>query len=172
MLARIIIFLYRHRKLYNRVYGALGRVRVQDGPRVSREHDIRLFILGCIDLLLSLPVGLLIIIVDVEGALEAGTFSFYPGWNEMHAHWQPRAVAYGDLPVMGWPGLVDFYFSKSSSFVLGFSLFALFGFTEQACAVYAEAYWGTLGLFGRKRSMQSLPALDLPVMCSGKYGIR
>ncbi|VDB84969.1 unnamed protein product [Peniophora sp. CBMAI 1063] len=161
---RIVLFLYRHRKLYRQVYGPFSREQAQDIPRTSQEHGMRLFILGCLDILLSLPVGLLIIIVDVAGAVQDGTFSLYPGWNEIHAHWQPRTVAYADLPLMGWPGLVDFYFSKSSSIVLGFCIFALFGWTKQTRTTYMQLLRGALRACGKKRTTYEPSAFELPTI--------
>ncbi|VDB84968.1 unnamed protein product [Peniophora sp. CBMAI 1063] len=171
---RIVLFLYRHSRLYKQIYGPSRREQTHDIPWATQEHGRRLFILGCLDILLSLPVGLLIIIVDVAGAIQDGTFSFYPGWHEIHTNWQPRAIIYADLPLMGWPGLVDFYFSKSSSIVLGFCIFALFGWTKQTRATYVQLFWGVLGVFGKKKTMHDPSVTELPTIrfSKGKTKLR
>ncbi|KAI0318444.1 GPCR fungal pheromone mating factor [Amylostereum chailletii] len=115
---------------------------------ISRSRYYRLLALGCIDIILTLPMGILHIVLDI-GQLEPRVF--WPGWDVVHEQFDEIVTATADE----WRP--DFW----SRFGLGFdnwvnpafavAFFVLFGLTSEARRTYATVFWGAVGLVGWKR---------------------
>ncbi|KZV72178.1 hypothetical protein PENSPDRAFT_367743 [Peniophora sp. CONT] len=161
---RIVIFFYQRNKLRGET-----SVTSSEGSHRFRDHDMRVLILGCVDIFLSLPFGILNLVLRILGAMESeGSFRFYKGWTATHAHWEPFPIPYAELKEGGWLFLFNFYFSPWASVILGFSIFALFGFTKQSRTTYQYIFWALLGLFGKKQPPQSAPAHMSAIQFGGR----
>ncbi|VDB84972.1 unnamed protein product [Peniophora sp. CBMAI 1063] len=158
---RIVYFLMRRERLHARLFRARSST-LEAWPRVHNNDGFRLLILGCLDLCLSLPLAALHFGYTLRRALELGSlFTFYEDWAYIHQNWAPSTAKYAmDDPI----GLLQNYIPSITSVVLGFVVFALFGCTTQARAMYARFFWTTLR-FGRRRVPECCPSTGgLPPM--------
>ncbi|KZV65150.1 STE3-domain-containing protein [Peniophora sp. CONT] len=118
---------------------------------VSRTSYLRIFILASIDILLTLPVGIVTLTLDITAALSPGfPFSFYPGWTFVHSNWEPVGIPYADIQADGTVQLALIYFSQWTSPVLAFAIFGLFGVTSEARTSYWRIVCTVGGWFGWK----------------------
>jgi hypothetical protein len=119
---------------------------------VSHNRYFRILAVGCADILLTLPVGILDVVSDALASIElSGTFPVYPGWFAIHTNWGPISTSLPELLESGgfWDNFA-FYLSNWSSVILGFAIFALFGLTSETRATYWRAMQAALRIFGRK----------------------
>ncbi|VDB83397.1 unnamed protein product [Peniophora sp. CBMAI 1063] len=104
---------------------------------VSRTNYFRILALASIDILLTLPIGITNIVLDVKTALSYyGSIPFYFGWTYEHTDWEPESFSYADIVVQGTSSVAQFYFNQWTSPILAFAIFALFGVTSEARASY------------------------------------
>ncbi|KAI0314139.1 pheromone A receptor-domain-containing protein [Amylostereum chailletii] len=59
-----------------------------------RAQYIRILALGCVDMVIVLPLNILILVADIKEAEPRG---FYPGWAISHEDWIPRSI-----PLIQW----------------------------------------------------------------------
>ncbi|KAI0031602.1 GPCR fungal pheromone mating factor, partial [Vararia minispora EC-137] len=127
---RIVLVFYRRNKELNRFLRSNGSV--------SLDRFFRVIAIACLDIILSLPFGLVDLIISILKYTEGiGPIPFYPGWSIVHKNWSlVLAFRYVNVQAAGTWELINFYFPQWSSTVLGFVIFALFGATEEARATY------------------------------------
>ncbi|KZV65156.1 STE3-domain-containing protein [Peniophora sp. CONT] len=112
---------------------------------VSRTNYFRILVLASIDILLTLPIGIVGITLNIVSALSPPKdLPFYPGWTSLHTDWEPVGVPYANLQAGGPAILAQNYFSAWTSPVLAFAIFGLFGVTSEACA----SYWRIICIVG------------------------
>lgn len=105
---------------------------------VTRTSYLRVLAVASIDILLTLPIGVTNLIL---GALAAPhTVTFYPGWEAVHSHWNPVSESYAEFLEGGTFNVARTYFTRWTSPVLAFAIFALFGLTAQARATYCRPF--------------------------------
>ncbi|VDB83398.1 unnamed protein product [Peniophora sp. CBMAI 1063] len=109
---------------------------LQSNNSVSRTNYFRILALASIDILLTLPVGIANIVLDVELDLSRGPIPFYYGWTYDHTDWQPEGFHYAETVAQGTSVVAYFYFNQWTSPFLAFVIFALFGVTSEARASY------------------------------------
>jgi len=153
-LAQIVYMFYKHGRDVQRFLNSTGSV--------PTNKYFRILAVSCMDVLLTLPTGIIIYVTTILGSLRSeSSFPFYGGWDKIHAVWQPVGIPLRDQLSLGpWYGF-EFYLATWSSIILGFAIFALFGFTAQARATYMSGVWALLSLFGLKRPDRNLPVHDL-----------
>ncbi|KZV71184.1 STE3-domain-containing protein [Peniophora sp. CONT] len=121
---------------------------LRSNSSVSRTNYLRILVLASIDILLTLPSGIVNITLNVVQALDLNIFPFYHGWT--HLHRDPVGFSYAELRAGGSAKLAQFYFAQWSSPVLAFVIFGLFGVTPEARASYWRIICTIGGWFGWK----------------------
>ncbi|VDC01595.1 unnamed protein product [Peniophora sp. CBMAI 1063] len=122
---------------------------LQSNDSVSRTNYFRILALASIDILLTLPLGIVNIVLDVKWTLSYGPTPFYFGWTYDHTDWQPESFSYAYTVAQG-ASVTDLYFQQWTSPVLAFAIFALFGVTSEARASYWRVICTIGGWFGWK----------------------
>ncbi|KAI0316931.1 pheromone A receptor-domain-containing protein [Amylostereum chailletii] len=113
-------------------------------PSFTHNQYIRVLAVGFVDIAITLPVGIFLIIVDLK---QAPLMAFYPGWSITH-------IFFGviSLPAEGWKAnggsLAALTFSQWNTVLLSLTIFALFGTTEEAISMYQGAFHRMAGLVG------------------------
>lgn len=124
---------------------------LRSNSSVSRTNYLRILVLASIDVLLTLPIGIVNITLEIVYALSPPKeYPFYPGWALLHSDWELEGVSYAELQVSGTAELAQFYFSQWASPVLAFAIFGLFGVTSEARASYWRIICTVGGWFGWK----------------------
>lgn len=138
-LAKVIWVFYRHSRETN--------LFLRSNSTVSRNKYIRILILASIDLVLTLPFGIIYNVLAWKRTLEQreqGSLAFYQGWDVVHA-FIGSPVPYRLAELDTW-SLGELYYSQWTSPVLALAIIALFGGAEETrCAVAAAAHrlgWG------------------------------
>ncbi|KAI0027407.1 pheromone A receptor-domain-containing protein [Vararia minispora EC-137] len=141
---RIAWTFYRHNKELNRF--------LQSNGSVTQDRFLRALAIACIDLLFTLPFGLIIIVAAILKYREThGTpLPFYQGWSKIHADWTVRTTTYAEVQAQGTWSLISYYFPRWGSVILASVIIALFGFTEEVRATYWHGMCYLGKLVGRK----------------------
>ena len=105
---------------------------------VSRTNYLRVLAVASIDILLTLPIGITNLVLIVLASPHKMTF--YPGWQVVHSHWAPTSESYAQLLEGGTFNVARTYFTRWTSPVLAFAIFALFGLTSQARTTYCRPF--------------------------------
>ncbi|VDC06410.1 unnamed protein product [Peniophora sp. CBMAI 1063] len=119
---KVIWVLYRHQRELDRF--------LRSNDSVTRTNYYRMLALASIDVLLTLPIGIVVSVVPVIATFRRGGYPFYRGFTFLHTNWGPVAASYSDVddPV----DLAQIYFNQWISPALAFVMFGLFGITEEA----------------------------------------
>ncbi|KZV72480.1 fungal pheromone STE3G-protein-coupled receptor [Peniophora sp. CONT] len=97
---------------------------------VSRAIYMRILALASIDILVTLPLGIVTIVLQVlKLKKKHSSVPFYSGWDVVHSDWQPVGVSYAEA-------LSRMYFTYWTSPLLAFIIFVLFGLATDARATY------------------------------------
>ncbi|VDB95836.1 unnamed protein product [Peniophora sp. CBMAI 1063] len=124
---------------------------LRSNASVSRTNYMRILVLASIDLWLTLPIGIVKIVLEVTYALSPPKyFPFYPGWHHLHSEWGPVSVTYAEQQSDGTADLAQSYFSHWSTNIIAFAIFGLFGLTSEARASYWRIVCTIGGWFGWK----------------------
>lgn len=149
--ARVARIFYRQSKDINRF--------LQSNNSVSRINYIRILMLASIDIVLTLPVGVAYIALNVLVATEQ-PLPFYPGWDSVHGDWAPKSVTYAELEDRGTSAVVLQYFQHWTSTILAFAIFGLFGMTAEARASYWRMLY-TIASWFNWEPVPHRPTLDI-----------
>lgn len=104
--------------------------------------------MGIIDIVVTLPVGILSLVQDIKLSIEGyGSLPFYQGWDWVHSSWGPVSFPAADIQASPW-NRFNLYFGPWSSVILALAIFALLGLTTDACAMYWQAFCAVGQLFG------------------------
>jgi hypothetical protein len=136
-LARIIWKLYRHNKKTNKLLSSEGSI--------GRDNFFRILLIGFVDVLATLPLGLLDVIPTgiLIHQLKA---PFYMGWKHIHANWQPVSMNYSQFLSLNICIVFEQFANTWSDTIMGFLIFALFGLTEDARATYRKGLSRVFGV--------------------------
>ena len=143
---------------------------------MSHNNYIRIFLLASIDILITLPIG---IVAEVTAGLEIHQYlgdtplnlQFYPGWDAVHASFAPVASTWADLEAAVPATFAQLYLSWYSSPVVAVAIFALFGLTEEARATYWRGFCWAVALFGWKPPAPNKRS-DRPELATMEFGAR
>ncbi|KZV71170.1 fungal pheromone STE3G-protein-coupled receptor [Peniophora sp. CONT] len=126
---------------------------LHSNPSESRTNYFRILLLASIDILLTLPIGIVTVTLNIVQALAPPRFfPFYPGWTFLHTDWEPIRSSYSELQAGGSAYFAQYYFANWTSPVLAFAIFGLFGVTTEARASYWRIICTVGGWFGWKPS--------------------
>ncbi|VDC00591.1 unnamed protein product [Peniophora sp. CBMAI 1063] len=145
---------------------------LQSNNSVSRTSYFRILALASIDLVLTLPIGIVSIVLDAIESSQNGPIPFYNGWTDDHQDWTPKSFPYPEIVARGPSTVALVYFGQWTSPVLAFVIFALLGATEEACASYRRIislFGGRCG-WGWSSRMRIAPSLPRNVE-SGELGL-
>lgn len=124
---------------------------LHSNPSISHSNYFRILVLASVDILLTLPIGIVSLTLNIVGALSAlNDVPFYRGWTFLHADWEPEGISYAEIQAYGTATLAESYFGQWSSPVLAFVIFGLFGVTPEARASYWRIICTVGGWFGWK----------------------
>ncbi|KZV69629.1 fungal pheromone STE3G-protein-coupled receptor, partial [Peniophora sp. CONT] len=127
---------------------SVGDFQHSDGS-VSRTNYLRILAIASIDILLTLPSGIVITVLRVIFYVTQGNVPFYPGWANVHSNWPPpKSISYADQQAMGTAFLAEQYFLYWTTPILAFTIFGLFGLTAEARASYRHTVCTIGGWFG------------------------
>ncbi|VDC02673.1 unnamed protein product [Peniophora sp. CBMAI 1063] len=136
---------------------------------VLHKSHLRILALASIDVLLTLPIGIVNLVLFITQGLQDASIPFYPGWSYVHTGWTPVGFPYTELEA-DTSGLVATYFTYWSTPALAFAIFGLFGFTFEARDSYWRVVCMVLGRFGWKASSRQTTApSDLRSMQFGAF---
>ena len=141
--------LYRHGKDVNRIQHSDGTV--------THTSYSRLLILSSLDILLTLPFGIVNLVLNVIADLSQGGLPFYSGWENTHSDWEPMATSYAEIREVGTSYIASQYFVYWTSPVLALAIFGLFGITSEARA----SYWRIICAAGAKFGWAPAPRTSL-----------
>ena len=139
--AKVVCVFYRQNRAFDRFLQS-------DGASISRTNYIRVLALASVDVLLTLPQGVLSLVLFVLSGVGRGPLPFYQGWVYVHTNWGPEAISYAKIQAGGTANLAQVYFQRWSSPVLVFAIFGLFGVTMEARASYRRLLQ-TVGVWSR-----------------------
>ncbi|KZV63980.1 fungal pheromone STE3G-protein-coupled receptor [Peniophora sp. CONT] len=139
---KVIRILYRQSREINHY--------LRSNSSVSRTNYIRILALASIDVIITLPLGVAAIILNVRQSLSLGPIPFYSGWTYNHADWDPETLSYAEIVAQGPSVVAQVYFNLWLSPILSFVIFGLFGVTAEARASYWEVICTVGEWFGWK----------------------
>jgi hypothetical protein len=132
--AKIGYAFYRHSRETNQF--------LHSNASVNRQNYIRILILACVDIFLTLPIGIITIIGQVITSLlipnpsPEPRYPFYFGWDFIHSDWDPEVLPYSEVVESGRWAVTGLYFESWISPVLAVTTFAPFDLTSEARATY------------------------------------
>jgi hypothetical protein len=125
---------------------------LQSNGSVSRRLYFRILALACVDILLTLPLGVINATSQILNEVrffssDEGSFRLYYGWDTIHSDWGPIAVPYSEQ--VGWfMGRFVLYLEFWTSPILAIVIFAFFGLTAEARATYWRGFCFVAKIFG------------------------
>ena len=107
---------------------------LRSNSSVSRTNYLRVLALASIDIALTLPNGIVGVVLTISSALGQNGLPFYWGWHIIHhnGYWKPGSVSHAQIAAGGTAELAQFYFAQWTTPVLAFAIFGLFGVTAEA----------------------------------------
>ncbi|KAI0316926.1 pheromone A receptor-domain-containing protein [Amylostereum chailletii] len=133
---KIIWIFYHHQRDLNRF--------LHRSTTINRIRYIHILSIACIDILITLPVGVLGVILQFSD----GPFSFWPGWTAIHGDdWGPILLSADEWTADGWTRFT-IYFNQWINAFLAVMFFFLFGLTMEARTKYRRAFWAVVRVGG------------------------
>ena len=121
----------------------------KENGAVSRKNYFRILALASIDILITLPVGVVSTVLHfLQVAEDNKVVPLYSGWSVVHADWTPVSMKWAGIHASARSR--QLYFSFWTSLTLPFFIFALFGATSEARAAYKRAINCVCAWFGRR----------------------
>lgn len=102
---------------------------------VNHSSYLRILALGCLDIFVTLPIGILGLVIDVKQNM----IVFYTGWTVLHTEWEPLGITkemWGSTPF----GTFDVKWNEWVNVFFALIYFALFGLTAEARAKYRRTF--------------------------------
>jgi hypothetical protein len=121
---------------------------LQTNGTITRNVYFRTLAVGGVDAFVFLLAGIfetVFFALDVHYSYEgtSNKFPFYSGWAYIHTGWAPLQISYSDVVGLGpraaWI-LSVFYINEWIPVLVGFSVFALFGTTQEARQMYSRPF--------------------------------
>jgi hypothetical protein len=137
---------------------------LQSNGSVTRLNYFRILALACVDIFLTLPLGIVSIVTEViheiHDPLPGFRFQFYYGWGSVHSDWGPVAFTYSEVVEGGLWSIFVHYFQQWTSPILAIAIFSLFGLTLEARTTYWRSICFVGKLFGWTPSVPKNNYLD------------
>ncbi|VDC02722.1 unnamed protein product [Peniophora sp. CBMAI 1063] len=130
---RVARFFYRQTRL-----GSERSIFTSDSSdsTVSRTSYLRILTLASVDVLFTLPIGIVSLVLFILPELAGGPIPFYYGWVTTHADFAPEGFSYAEVRDTVTVALAQTYFTYWVPPILAFVIFGLFGLTTEARASY------------------------------------
>ncbi|KAI0309293.1 GPCR fungal pheromone mating factor [Amylostereum chailletii] len=156
--SKIFYLIYHHNKQFNDF--------LQSQRNLPRSRYLRILALGCIDAFGTLPIGILVFVVDVRSVDD-----FWPGWSVVHskADWPPQSFSTALWSQNKW-SRIGLHFSQWINVADGVVFFLFFGLTGEARALYRRAFGRVVEKLGWRASPASPP--DRPGVSGMVFGSR
>ena len=138
--ASIVRTFYLHNRDINRF--------LRSNDSVSRSNYFRILAISSIDILVTLPFGIVNLVLNVTSTLEQAETPFYSGWTSVHTNWGPLSVSYAAMKAAPGSAFATYYFNRWQSPILAFAIFGLLGLTKGARASYWRTICTIAGWFG------------------------
>lgn len=127
--AFILWAIYRHRKESTEFIGS--------NRLVSTSDFYRLFALGCFDIVLTLPLGIINVVSSfLQGGPSAIPIQFYPGWTFIHTNWSPDFIPKKVWITYGFWDQFSVHWGEWINPLLALIFFALFGISKDTRTFY------------------------------------
>ncbi|VDB86833.1 unnamed protein product [Peniophora sp. CBMAI 1063] len=128
---------YRHGRDVNQFLRSNGSV--------SRTSYMHVLAIASINLLLTLPIGLVTLAFSLRSQMDViKTFPFYSGWKADHSDWTPTTAPYPGATFHGTYLVFYWYWGLWTAPVTAFVIFGLFGLTKEA----RTSYWQIICTIG------------------------
>jgi hypothetical protein len=150
--AKTIYVFYRHSRETNEF--------LLSNRSISRPNYFRILALACIDIALTLPLGIAVVVISIT----PGVGAFYYGWSFVHSNWGAITVPYSEMSP--WV-LFQFYVQAWISPFLSVLIFVLLGLSPEARATY----WRGIHAIG-KRLGYTPPTVKHEDLGKIQFGVR
>ena len=70
---------------------------LQSNNSISRANYFRILALASIDILITLPFGIVSIVLEALPAVGQERIPFYPGWTSLHSKWEVAQHSHADV---------------------------------------------------------------------------
>ena len=132
---------------------------------LNRNAFLKLLALGLFDILLTFPLTVLILIMDLLGGDIPG---FWPGWEAAHSFYSTIP----QVPAQVWKAsgfwvIFTVEFDLWVNLVFAIAFFFIFGTSQQKRAWYRSIFWKAMRLLGYKPSRGVDPVASAIVFGSG-----
>lgn len=107
--------------------------------------------LGCLDLIITLPISILSFVLTVNVVIESDGFGFWPGWAAVHETWSQPYFSHAVYWKAFFWSVFSQRYNEYSNTPLGIVYFALFGLSPDARETYARMFWRAARLVGVRR---------------------
>lgn len=131
---------FKHRRELNELLAS--------NSNLDRGSFFKIMALGIFDILLTLPVGVFDLVLEI---LEGDIPTFWSGWRASHSEFSsiPTVTAI-EWKSGGFGAVSSIIISQWSNPLYAIVFFTLFGLTEKNRQWYANLFWKILELFGCK----------------------
>ena len=134
---------------------------LQSNDSVKRVEFHRIFLLASIDVIFTLPVGIVVIVLTAtDVANQVGDPSNHTSWTFSHTDWEPISVPYRLITQGGPLIMAEEYLSAWLSPVLAYLAFGLFGVTSEVRATCWRALRNAGDLLGSKQKPRARQTLS------------
>ncbi|KAI0317112.1 pheromone A receptor-domain-containing protein [Amylostereum chailletii] len=132
---------------------------LQSNGSVDRARYLRILAVGCLDILFTLPTGVLFLLVDVAENVRIGDYRLYPGWNYVHHSWTPTSISAAEWRSEVWTSF-QLILQQWLSPILSILIFVIFGITVESRAAFRRWFCMAASLLGFKPPVNE----DIPNM--------
>ncbi|KAI0311319.1 GPCR fungal pheromone mating factor [Amylostereum chailletii] len=115
---------------------------LQSNTTMHRSNFFRILAIGCLDTIITLPLGILNITRSVLQTINNATtgLPFWPGWSAIHDDWEPVQLLASEWKTDKWNELsIRLLMWKNAPLALVY--FLIFGLTGEARATYRRMFW-------------------------------
>lgn len=147
--AAILLFFYRRRRTLDEFF--------TDSATVNHAQYFHVMFLGCLDILLTLPLNTIHFVISVRVNRAVG-LEFWPGWTLMHSDWAPLAIPASEWRAGNFWTVFNAYYPQWGNVPLAIAFFLIFGLTKAVRKNYRQAFWLAMGLVGVKPSGEAVAA--------------
>ena len=119
---------------------------------INHSQFFRAFAVGLVDIIFTLPSGIIFLVSNILYALEFSPthkIPFYPGWYRTHHPWAPVFVPKSSWDSLFWQSF-QIYYQLFQYPLFSLIIFLLFGLTPTARGQYRRWFWATARLIGVK----------------------
>lgn len=132
---------------------------LDSSEELDQSHFFRMFALGCLDSLITLPIAILGLVTNIIGT--GPFFRFYLGWTAIHSDWEPTLFPKSVWSIVRW-NVYSLNWDKWINPFWALVFFSLFGLTPEAKKGYGRLFRYLRRPFGIRQvesTKESLPKM-------------